>query len=91
MKDIEFDNEADKSKVYKPAVSTKTAKEWGTRHANSLKPFDTKFKDNENYQQNYISKLQEIINSESMRTRAGTKPITADNKEKAKELLKQLE
>ena len=85
---MNFYNEEDKSKVYKQAVSTKTAKEWGTRHANSLKPYDTKFTDNKNYQQNYVYKLQEIINSESMKTRAGTKTITADNKEKAKELLK---
>ena len=60
MKDIEFDNEADKLKVYTQAVSNKTAKEWGTRHAISLKPFDSKYKDNEFYKQNYISKLQEI-------------------------------
>jgi hypothetical protein len=59
IKDIEFDNDADKPKVYKEAASNKTAKKWGTRHANSLKPLDTKFKDNENYQQKYISKLQE--------------------------------
>ena len=91
MKDIEFDNEDDKTKVYKQAISTKTAKEWGTRHANSLKPFDTKFTDNEYYQQNYVSKLQEIINSESMKTRSGTKPITIENKDRARDLLKQLE
>ena len=39
----------DKLKVYTKAVSNKTAKEWGTRHANTLKPFDTKYKDNEYY------------------------------------------
>ena len=88
MKGIEFDNEADKLKVYKQAVSNKTAKEWGTRHANSLKPFDTKYKDNEYYKQNYVSRLQEIINQDSMKTRAGTKTITTENKDKAKELLK---
>jgi hypothetical protein len=88
MKDIEFDNEAEKLKVYTEAVSNKTAKEWGTRHANSLKPFDPRYKDNEYYKQNYVSKLQEILNSESMKTRAGTKTITLDNKDKAKELLK---
>jgi hypothetical protein len=88
IKDIEFDNAEDKLKVYTQAVSNKTAKEWGTRHANSLKPFDPKYNDNENYRQNYISKLQEIINQDSMKTRSGTKTITADNKEKAKELLK---
>ncbi len=41
IKDIEFENEADKLKVYTQAVSNKTAKEWGTRHANNLKPFDS--------------------------------------------------
>jgi hypothetical protein len=65
IKDIEFDNEEDKLKVYTQAVSNKTAKEWGTRHANSLKPFDTKYKDNEYYKQNYVSKLQEIVSQES--------------------------
>jgi hypothetical protein len=88
MKGIEFDNEADKIKVYTQAVSNKAAKEWGTRHAITLKPFDSKYKDNEYYKQNYVSKLQEILNSESMKTRAGTKNITSDYKEKAKELLK---
>jgi hypothetical protein len=90
MKDIEFDNEADKLKVYTEAVSNKTAKEWGTRHANSLKPFDSRYKDNEYYKQNYISRLQEIINQDSMKTRSGTKTITTENKDKAKELLKKL-
>jgi hypothetical protein len=49
MRDIEFDNEADKFKFYTEAVSNKTAKEWGTRHAKSLKPFDPRYKDSENY------------------------------------------
>jgi hypothetical protein len=75
MKGIDFENEDEKLKVYTQAVSNKTAKEWGTRHANSLKPFDTKYKDNDFYKQNYISRLQEIINQDSMKTRAGTKTI----------------
>jgi hypothetical protein len=90
LKDIEFDNEADKSKVYKQAVSNKTAKEWGTKHANQLKPYDTKYQDNEYYKQNYISRLQDIINQDTMKTRSGTKTITTENKDKAKELLKTL-
>ena len=88
MKGIEFDNEADKIKVYTQAVSNKAAKEWGTRHAITLKPFDSKYKDNEYYKQNYISKLQEILNQESIKTRAGIKTITTENKDKAKELLR---
>ncbi len=36
IKDIKFDNEDDKLKVYTQAVSNKIAKEWGTRHANTL-------------------------------------------------------
>ena len=88
MKGIEFDNEADKLKVYRDAVSIKTAKEWGTKHANSFRPFDLKYKDNDYYKQNYISKLQEILNQESIKTRAGIKTITTENKDKAKELLR---
>ena len=88
MKGIDFENEDEKLKVYTQAVSNKTAKEWGTRHANSLKPFDSRYKDNEYYKQNYISRLQEIINQDSMKTRSGTKTITTENKDKAKELLK---
>ena len=88
IKDIEFDNVEDKLKVYTQAVSNKTAKEWGTRHANSLKPFEPKYKDNEYYKQNYISKLQEIINQDSMKTRSGTKTITIENKDRARDLLK---
>ena len=86
MKGIEFDNEADKLKVYRDAVLIKTAKEWGTKHANSFRPFDLKYKDNEYYKQNYISKLQEIINQDSMKTRSGTKTITIENKDRAKDL-----
>ena len=88
LKDIEFDNEADKSKVYKQAVLNKTAKEWGTKHANQLKPYDSKYQDNEYYKQNYISRLQDIINQDTMKTRGKTKTITTENKDKAKELLK---
>jgi hypothetical protein len=88
LKDIEFDNEADKSKVYRQAVSTKTAKEWGTKHANQLKSYDFKYQDNEYYKQNYISRLQDIINQDSMKTRGGTRTNTTENKERAKELLK---
>ena len=88
LKDIEFDNEADKSKVYKQAVSTKTAKEWGTKHANQLKPYDIKYKDNDYYKQNYISRLHDIINQDTMKTRGGNRTNTTENKEKAKELLK---
>ena len=87
MKDINFDNEDDKLRIYTQAVSNKTAKVWGTRHANSLKPFDTKYKDNDNYKQNYISRLQEIINQDSIKTRGGIKTNSTDNKDKAKELL----
>ncbi len=36
MKDIEFADDADKIKVSKQVVSIKTAKEWGTKHANKL-------------------------------------------------------
>ena len=51
---------------------------------NNLKPFDSRYKDNEYYKQNYISRLQEIINQDSMKTRSGTKTITPENKDKAK-------
>jgi hypothetical protein len=88
LKGIEFDNEEDKLKVYKQTVSTKTAKEWGTKHANQLKPYDSKYQDNEYYQQNYISRLQDIINQDTMKTRGKTKTITTENKDKAKDLLK---
>ena len=57
MKDIEFDNEEDKSKVYKQAVSNSKAKEYGTKHAYSLDPFDSKYKDNDFYKQNYFSDI----------------------------------
>jgi hypothetical protein len=88
LKGIEFDNEEDKSKVYTQAVSNIKAKEWGTKHAWNLKTFDTRYKDNEYYKQNYISKLQEIINQDSIKTRSGTKTITKKNKDDARELLK---
>jgi hypothetical protein len=52
IKDIKFDTEGDKLKVYTEAVSNKTAEEWRTRHANSLKQFDPKYMDNDSYKQN---------------------------------------
>jgi hypothetical protein len=90
LKGIEFDNEDDKLKVYKQAVNTKTAKEWGTKHANKLQEYDPKYNGNENYKRNYITKLQEIINQDTMKTRAGTKTNTTENKDKARELLKKI-
>ena len=86
MKDIEFDNEADKLKVYTEAVSNKTAKEWGTKHANQLKPYDIKYKDNDYYKQNYISRLHDIINQDTMKTRGGTKTNTIENKIEREEI-----
>ena len=84
MKNITFDNEEQKLKVYTQAVSTKTAKEYGTKHANQLKPYDMKYKDNEYYKGNYIAKLQDIINQDSMKTRGGTKTNTIESKKKQK-------
>ena len=43
------------------AVSIKTAKEYGTKHANQLKPFDAKYNDNAKDKQNYISRLEAIM------------------------------
>jgi hypothetical protein len=88
MKDITFDNEDDKLKSYKQAVSNKTAKEWGTKHANKLQPYDIKYKDNEYYKSNYVSRLQDIMTQDTMKTRGGTKTNTIESKEKAKDLLK---
>ena len=91
MKGIEFADDADKKKVTKQVVSVKTAKEWGTKHANKLLPYDdTRYKDNENYKANYISKLQEIVTQDSIKTRGENKANTKENKAKATELLKAL-
>ena len=90
LKGLEFDNDDDKLKVYKQAVSNKTAKEWGTKHANRLLEYDSKYNDNENYKNNYITRLQEIINQDTMKTRGGNKAITKENKDKARELLKKI-
>ncbi len=54
MKNITFDNKEQKLKVYSQAVSTKTAREYGTKHANQLKPYDMKYRDNEYYKVIYI-------------------------------------
>jgi len=88
LKDITFENEDEKTKVYDKIKSIKTAKEYGTKHANNFKPFDTKYNDNEYYKQNYISRLEAIINEPSIKTRSGIKTNSTENKEKARELLK---
>ena len=89
IKGIEFDNDDDKIKISKEIVSNKTAKEWGTKRANKLQPYDeARYKDNEYYRDNYIDRLQEIISQDSIKTRKGNKEYTKENKAKARELLK---
>jgi hypothetical protein len=69
-------------------VSIKTAEEYVTKHANKLIEFDPKYDGNEYYKQNYISRLQEIINQDTIKTRGGAIENTAEKKAKARELLK---
>ena len=88
IKDITFPNEAKKEEFITNAISIKTAKEYGTKHANKLIAFDSKYNGNEYYKTNYISRLQEIVNQDSIKTRGGIKENTQENKSKAKELLK---
>jgi hypothetical protein len=88
IKDIVFPDEAKKEEFITKAISIKTAKEYGTKNANKLLAFDIKYNGNEYYKANYISRLQEIVNQDSIRTRAGTKENTQENKNKARELLK---
>jgi hypothetical protein len=88
IKDVAFETEDKKTEFVNKTVSIKTAKEYGTKHANKLIEFDPKYNGNEYYKQNYISRLQEIINQDSIKTRSGTTENTAERKAKAKELLK---
>ena len=67
MKDVNFDDQEERKKDTDKTVSIKTAKEYGTKHANKLLPFDNKYNDNEYYKQNYVSRLQEIINQDSIK------------------------
>ncbi len=60
----------------------------GNKTRNQLKSYDFKYQDNEYYKQNYISRLQDIINQDTMKTRRGTRTNTTENKERAKEWLK---
>ena len=88
IKDVTFETEDKKTEFVNRTISIKTAKEYGTKHANKLIDFDPKYDGNEYYKQNYISRLQEIINQDSIKTRVGTTENTAERKAKAKELLK---
>ena len=88
LKDIKFENDDEKIKVRKEVINIKASKALGTRHANKLTAYDERYNDNDYYKQNYISRLQEILNEDSIKTRAGLKQISIENKEKAKELLK---
>ena len=83
IKNINFENPENKTTAYTDAVTIKTARTQGTRHANKLVPLDIRYKDNDYYIQNYIGRLQEILNDDSNRT----KP---DVKVKATELLKSM-
>jgi hypothetical protein len=74
MKGIEFVDNEDKINKTKEILLVKKAKEFGTKHANKLQPYDeTRFKDNEYYKDNYISRLQEIATLDSIKTRSGKK------------------
>jgi hypothetical protein len=87
MKEIEFDNEDDKIKISKEVVNIKASKALGTRHANKLQEYDSRYDGNDYYKQNYIYRLQEIINQDPMKTRFGMKNFSIQNKQKAKDLL----
>ena len=88
IKDLTFENEDKKNEFVTKTLSIKTAKEYGTKHANKLIPFDAKYDGNEYYKANYIARLQEIINQDSIKTRGVRKEITKENKDKARDLLK---
>jgi hypothetical protein len=88
MKDIEFADDADKIRVSKAVVTMRTAKEWGTKHANRLMPLDDRYKDSEHYINNYVARLQQIVSQDSIRTRTENKVNTPEHKAKARDLLK---
>jgi hypothetical protein len=88
LKDVEFDNEDDKIKISKNIVNIRTSKSMGTRHANELSEYSTKYVDDEHYKERYIAKLQEIISEAQIKSRSGIKKNTPQRKEKARELLK---
>jgi hypothetical protein len=88
IKDVTFETEDKKTEFVNRTISIKTAKEYGTKHANKLIDFDPKYDGNEYYKQNYVSRLQEIINQDSIKTRGGTTENTAEKKARARELLK---
>ena len=89
LKDVEFDNDEDKIKISKNIVNIRTSKSMGTRHANELSEYSTKYVDDEHYKERYIAKLQEIISEDRIRSKGGGFKInTVKRKEKARELLK---
>jgi len=89
LKDVEFDNDEDKIKISKNIINTRTSKSMGTRHANELSEYNTKYVDDEHYKERYIAKLQEIISEDRIRSKGGGFKInTPKRKEKARELLK---
>ena len=57
LKDIEFDNEDEKIKFSKEVINIKASKALGTRHANNLQVYDSRYDDNDYNKQNYISRL----------------------------------
>ena len=89
LKDVTFENEDDKIKISKTIVNTQASKSMGTRHANQLIEYNTKYTDDEQYKERYIAKLQEIISEDKIRSKGGGFKInTPKRKEKARELLK---
>ncbi len=88
LKNITFDNEEQKLKFILKLYQLKTAKELGRKHANKLQPYDPKYKDNEYYKSNFMTRLQEILNQDTLKIRGENKSITKENKDEAKKLLK---
>ena len=88
LKDVEFENEDDKIKISKNIINTQASKSMGTRHANQLSEYSTKYADDEHYKERYTAKLQEIISEAQIKSRSGIKKNTPQRKEKARELLK---
>jgi hypothetical protein len=62
-----------KTAVYTDIVTIKTARTQGTRHANKLIGLDERYKDNEYNVQNYVNRLQDILNDDSARTKQDVK------------------
>ena len=90
MQGIEFADDAAKLRVTNAVISAKKAREYGTKHANKLLPYDGRYNGNEDYKNRYVMRLHDILNNDTIKTKNEKKVNTTEHKTRARQLLRDI-